>query len=588
MWLILSFCLFGQIQSDSLLSQADCIAKKYNVEVAKLSPPSATPQNCLDTASVWFTIDLKELPQPAFESLQDEMLWDHLREIGVQGVHLKGLKQQTSIRLNPNWGNDWESVALALQRKGMVLIGDSMGNSTGMSTDFGLALKNVGQYPGLYHLIEIEKQDWKLLPKVEPKAGQGRLAANVPWLKLEELKKKGYVPEEFAPYVKTSKWNATMPIRCADTKVRRWIYLTENELDPVIDWLNPSFAGPRIATADILDSTYRLGEKIIQIDDSIESNAKETLALWIRKLGNCSVQKAKSIEELKNASTDMLIDTLTPPALLHALICEDTEALKLMYRLFLEEGIEGSRLVHTLQPFDQYSCDWSELLSNPKKRFTYYEENLTGEVLRARLLKEDLLSLGGKKASTWADYCSTALTLKDLEKKREDATDLHLLLAFFYAMQPGAFSFSVSDLLGTVSPQTIQLMQANENTLYASLPGQFCNGKSFAMQLKKILTIRRENSVEKAELLAVPQTGQPGLILLIHRMKETGMLQLLAVNFGRTPAEQSLEIPTIRNTTAIDLMTGLAEKKPLNSTSIRVELPPLTGKIILFQTKYFD
>ena len=65
------------------------------------------------------------------------------------------------------------------------------------------------------------------------------------------------------------------------------------------------------------------------------------------------------------------------------------------------------------------------------------------------------------------------------------------------------------------------------------------------------------------------------------------MLQMLAVNFGRTPVQQTLEIPSIRQTTAIDLMTGLAEKKPLDPPPLRLELQPLTGKVILFQTKYY-
>jgi len=574
-----------------MLYQAEQIAQKFNVEVAKTPPPllSPQPQRCLDAASIWFAIDLNEIGPPAFETLTNDLLWNCLREIGVQGAYLKGLKKggsfRTGIGLDPKWGSDWKDLAILLQKKGVVLVGDSVGSSTGLSPDFWLALKNVGDYPGLYHLVEIEQSDWALLPVV----GSSQFAANVPWLTLQELHKRRYVPEQAAPYVKESRWNTTAPIKCADGKVRRWIYLKENRSDLVLDWLNPSFAGCRIAAADTLDSIFNLGQKIVKFDAAISSNAKETLSLWTRKLGSYSVLEAKGgLDELKRASSDLMTDTLTRPALLHALIAEDAEALKLMYRLYLEEGIETKRLVHELQPFDRFTCDWDELLLHPRKRFQYYDEILTGEALRMRLLREDAAKIGEPTTATWPKLCLAALGVKDLEKRREDLSDTHLLLAFFYAMQPGVFSFSVSDLLGTLTQQTVDLMGPNESTLYASLPGQMKNHKSFAMQLRKILSVRRDNGIESAELVSIPETTHRSLMILIHRLRGNRMTQLLAVNFGRTAVRQTLEMPEIRQTTAIDLMTGLAEKKPLEASAIQLDLAPLSGKVILFQTKYFD
>lgn len=568
-----------------MLYGADWISRKYGLEVAKLPPPPNTPQAqaCLDTAHVWFSVDLNEIQPNAFETLNNESLWDCLREVGVQGVYLKGLKKggafRTGLGLDPKWGSDWDELACLLSKKGIALIGEAMGRSTGLSADFWLALKKFGDFAGLYHLVEVEKRDWKWLPRVGP----NQFAENVPWLNLQELHKKGYVPEEFAPYVKESSWNATPQVKCDDGKVRRWIYLKEGVSDPVIDWLNPSFAGFRIATADLIDSLYNLGEKIVRIDASLTGNAKETLSLWSRKLGGFSVQEGRGcFDELKAVCSDLMEDTVTRAALLHAMIAQDAGALKLIYRFFLDEGIAAKRLVHVLQPFDQFTCDWAELLEHPRRKYHYYDEILTGEVLRERLLKKDL------SCSTWPGYCAAALNVKDFEKHREEIGDLHLLLAFFYAMQPGAFSFSVSDLLGTLSDEKVDPMDPCLNTLYASLPGQLKNPKSFAMQLRKILRIRRENGFESAELVGVPDTMQPGLMLLMHKLKGSGMLQLLAVNFGRVTADQVIEMPCFRNTTAIDLMSGLAEKKPLESATLRIQIPALTGKVILFQTKYYD
>jgi maltose alpha-D-glucosyltransferase/alpha-amylase len=568
----LPFFLFAQ---DSLLVQAESIAKKFSVEVSKAAPPTSTLQTveCLNNASVFFTLDLEQIESPAFTTLNSEELWNTLREIGVEAVHLKNLKKggatRTSMSLNPAWG-EWNPLAITLGKKGVNLIGDSIGNATGWTADFSLALKNVGDYPSLYHLVEIEKRDWKMLPPG---------AANIPWLTLQDLHKKGYVPEQFAPYVKASSWNATKPIQCEDGKVRRWIYLKENEADPVIDWLNPTFAGCRIASADLLDSIYNLRQKLTFLNPSIAESAKQTLTLWIRKLSSFSCQECYGLEEMKKSTADLITDTLTRPALLHALLAEDAEALRLMYRLFLEEKIDTKRLVHALQPFDSFTCDWAELAANPWKKFKYYEEILTGEALRTRLLKEDLLRLSGEKPLTWPAACS-------IVKHKEDLGELHLLLALFYAMQPGAFSFSLSDLLGALEPQTLNPMKTNSNTLYASLPSQMQNQKSFAQNLRKILTIRREQQIAFGELIDVPNTIFPGLLVLVHKVKD--QLQLTAINFSRSPLSQTLDLPAARYTTAIDLMTGLAEPKPLEASTLQLKLPPLSGKILLFQTKYYD
>jgi hypothetical protein len=574
--------------SESFLYQAEEVSQKFSLEVAKLSPPSLIPQpqTCLNQASIWFTIDLSQLQAPAFEMLNDETLWDHLRDIGVQAVFLKGLKkggqQRTGMGIDPKWGSDWNDLALCLQKKGITLIGESLGASTGVNIDFGLALKNYIPYQGLYHLIEIEKKHWKLLPTTSP----AELFVNVPWLTLQELHKRGYVPEKSTPYVKKSSWNATGPVKCADGKVRRWIYLTEEKGNPAIDWLNPSFAGSRIAAADTLDSIYNLGQKIIWLDDAINWSAKETQALWIRKLSASSVLETKgALDEWKKAPTDLISDTLTRPALLHALIAEDAEVLKLMYRLFLEEGIEVKRLVHSLQPFDAFRCDWALFLADPRKRFQYYEEMLTGEALRMRLLKQDIATIGEKGSATWPSYCLAAL---GEQEKRDDLIQTHLLLALFYAMQPGAFSFSVSDLLGLKNLETVDLLNPNEGSLYGSLSSQMKNSLSFANQLKQILLIRKESAIENGELLSIPETKQKGLFLALHRIQGSSLLHLLAINFSKTEAQQTLEIPQIRQTTAIDLMTQLAEKKPLNSSTIQLNLPPLSGKVILFQPKYYD
>ena len=601
-FLLLCAPLFGErrLEQQSMLYQAEEIAKKYTLEVAKTAPPPLVPQTreCLDLASVWFTLDLNQVAvcgeQSVFGSLLSDELWEYLREIGIQALYLKGLKQggdqRTGLGLDPRWGteSEWKKLAAYAQRKGIALVGDGLGNATGMGPDFILALKNFGEYPGLYHLIEIAEKDWKLLPKIPT----GQTLANVPWLKLQELHKKGYVPEQFSPWMKESQWNATAKICGTDGTSRRWIFLKENRSDPQVDWLAPSFGGVRVASADILDSVYHLGQKITRFDAKISRNAKETLALWNRKIGAFSVQEVEGgIASMGQASGDLVVDSLTPSALLHALIAEDAEALKLIYRLFLEEEIDTKRLLHALQPFDQYACDWAEFICSPRKKFSYYEEQITGEALRLRLLKEDAsrIAEGGPiPLCTWTGYCASALGIKDFEKHASDIADAHLLLAFFYVMQPGAFSFSASDLIGALQKGSIHLMGANPATLYSCLPNQFKNCRSFALRMKQMLQVRRDYALESARLMAVPRTCSRNVLLLIHRMPDTGFVQFLAINFGRTAARETIDMPQLSLTNAINLLTGHSEEKTFESSSFKLDLPPLSGKVVLFQPKYYD
>ncbi|MDE3047959.1 MAG: hypothetical protein KGI83_06375, partial [Verrucomicrobiota bacterium] len=345
----------------SLLVEADTLAQKVCLEVAKAPPPSLEPQTagCLKICSVWFSIDLASIEAPAFDTLAHAKLWDILRDIGVQGIYLQGLKAggeyRTAMGLDPKWGTEWEGMSAMMRKKGFILIGDRFGTATGLTPDFALALKNTEGYRGLYHLVEINPKDWGKLPNVS------KGFANVPWLTLQTLHKKGYVPEQFSPYVKESSWNATPVIRGVDGKERRWIYLKENQNDPVMNWLGPSFAGCRIATGDLLDSMLHLGQKIGVFH---EQAAQESLLLWTRKLGGFSVFETDGgLSEWMHNGADLWVDHFTRPALLHALIAQDAEALKLIYRVFLEAKIPINRLVHMLQPYHHFACDYAILSS---------------------------------------------------------------------------------------------------------------------------------------------------------------------------------------------------------------------------------
>jgi trehalose synthase len=592
----------GEIESQSMLFQAEEVARRFAQVSSKAPTPSLMPQSdaLLQLASNWFSIDLAKVKTNGISvlaTLAKEEIWENLAELGIQAVELKNLKLQdgalVSLKINPKWGGEAEyaKVASMAMRKEIRLIGSMVGGSTGKGADFALALKNYRDYPGLYAMVEVEAKDWAVLPNVQPKT----FSVNIPWLTLQTLHKLGYVPKDYVTYVKESLWNATETITGADGKSRRWIYLRDEAGRPRLDWLRPSYASERLAAGDALLNIHQLGQKIFGLEESLPESARQDLSLTVRKMNAYSSAHVNGgVAALREMSADLLFDHITPIAAFHALIAEDAEALKLMYRLLLEENVQPKKLVHALQPFSGNSCDWAEFLALPKKKYPYYEYELTGEALRRRLLNEDLYKITGQPTGdelnipTWAGACDQALSFEELDKRRLAVLETHLLIAKFFAWQPGAFSLSAEDLLGaTQSQEEIDLIGPNLKSLYPCLSSQLKNPNSFASQLKRIIRARRDYGIEQAELIDIPYTNGRGVLVLRYRLAGSGFPALLAINFSRQASIERCESSDYIKTTAIDLFTQLAENKFFDSSLFELKLDPLSAKLILFQPTYY-
>lgn len=580
---------------EPMLAEAERWERHYAPEIAKLPPPSSSSQEeaLLTLSSTWLSLDLTTLrPTPgksALETLSDETFWQILQDLKINGLQVDSLKgiegERIGFSILPQWGTEWPKIVQAAKKRGVALIGSLLGYTTGRGPDFQRALQNISTYPSLYHLVEIPSFDWKLLPPIPVDSSW----TNVPWLMLDNLHQKGYVPNHIRAYVKESLWDATAIISCPDAQKRRWIYLQENFGAPVLSWLSPSFNAQRLMAADALCALYQDFQKIFWIDAKIPSHAQTTTSLWVRKLGGFTLQKTEgTLDELRGFSADAAADTLTRPALLHALLTEDAGALSLIYRLCLAEGIPMNRLIHALEPFDRFACSWTEFAANPLKPYLYREEKITGEVLKGRLFKEDLAHIQGTATiapSTWARHCSSAFEDNQLRDKG------HLLLAFAYAMQPGIFSLSYADLIGSTvesPPLSIDLLGFNEQALYPSLPLQIQSPHTFASQLKHILAVRESSQIARAALIEVPSSHHKGTLLLLHRLKSSRFIHLLALNFSRHSVQETLQFPGIQGTWGIDLMSGQSQEKIFEADSFLFDLPPLSGRAFLFQPKYYD
>src|SRR5919197_92100 len=176
----------------SMLHQAQLAARGYSGQGELWQHPYANPEPRAASAlaSVWFTAyppaHITGRGQSVLQSLGDPELWSIFREIGVTGMHTGPMKRAGGIRgyqytptvdgnfdristeIDPSFGTEQEYVSMVRQARdhGAVVIGDVIPGHSGKGADFRLAERHYGDYPGLYHMVEIAAKDWSLLPDV--------------------------------------------------------------------------------------------------------------------------------------------------------------------------------------------------------------------------------------------------------------------------------------------------------------------------------------------------------------------------------------------------------------------------------------
>jgi trehalose synthase len=141
--------------------------------------------------------------------LADEDLWRLFEAIGVDAVHTGPVKRaggisgwdvtpsvdghfdRISTRIDEAFGTEVEfrSMCEVAAAHGGTIIDDIVPGHTGKGADFRLAEMKVGDYPGIYHMVEIPPEDWHLLPPVP----QGKDSVNLDLEAEDRLAKAGYI-----------------------------------------------------------------------------------------------------------------------------------------------------------------------------------------------------------------------------------------------------------------------------------------------------------------------------------------------------------------------------------------------------------
>jgi trehalose synthase len=506
--------------SQSMLADANEISQQFSGQGSMWQNPYATPspRSAVDAASVWFTaypLSLITRPEESFlKAMADESMWKAFAEIGIEGIHTGPVKRaggiagwqltpsvdghfdRISTQIDPAFGteDEFRQMCGTANWYGGTILDDIVPGHTGKGADFRLAEMKYADYPGIYHMIDIDPLDWEHLPEVP----HGRDSVNVDAATEEWLDKAGYIIGRlqrvifYAEGIKETNWSVTRPVVGIDGVERRWVYLHYfKEGQPSINWLDPSFAGMRLVIGDALHSLTDLGSGGLRLDANgflgaektsgedgvgwseghpLSQAANQFIGSMVRKLGGFTFQELNlTIDDIKETSgtgADLSYDFVNRPAYHHALATGDTEFLRLTLRTAIELGVDPASLVHALQNHDELTYElvhWSN--GHKDDIYTYKGHEITGEALGERVRSDLTEALTGPAApynqvfTTNGIACTTATVIAATLGYRDldDIDDIdrirraHLLLAMFNALQPGVFALSGWDLCGMLT-----------------------------------------------------------------------------------------------------------------------------------------
>jgi len=516
----------GWLEDQSMLADAGRISGQFSGVADVWRSPFATPNPsaAMDRSSVWFTAyPLSMIPRPGHSflgTLADHGLWDALEAIGITAVHTGPLKRAGGIfgrELTPSVDGHFDRISTQIDEgfgtegefrhlcevaaaHGGIVIDDIVPGHTGKGPDFRLAEMKVGDYPGIYHMVEIPPTDWQLLPEVPP----GRDSVNLDAEAEDRLQRAGYIVGRLQrvifqdPGVKDTNWSATAAVTGADGVQRRWVYLHYfKDGQPSINWLDPTFAGMRLVIGDALHSLGHLGAGALRLDANgflgVEPSAdgpawseghplseavNQLIASMVRKVGGFTFQELNlSIDDIHRTlerGADLSYDFVNRPAYAHALATGDTEFLRLTMNAALAHGLQPVRLVHGLQNHDEMTYELVHFASaHTDDRFWFRGSELTGGELAVTIRTELIGRLTGEAApynavfttngiaSTTATIIAAALGYRDLtelsDAQIERIKRAHLLLAMFNAWQPGVVALSGWDLCGMLTLERSQV-----------------------------------------------------------------------------------------------------------------------------------
>jgi trehalose synthase len=367
------------------------------------------------------------------------------------------------------------------------------------------------------------------------------------------------------------------------------------------------------------------------------------IAFAARKLGGFTYQEfAAPLAQLKEFAPngpDLSYDFFTRAETLYGLINGDALPLRLAHHFLLEAGVQAGTLIHDLQNHDEITFQLFELGSHDD--FQFEGLDLNGKQLKENILQVMRTRVAGPAApynmlyrpeqdgvaTTFAGFIAPALGVNDPYNATPEQVALiqrgHLLVAHANAMIPGVFAISAWDLVGALPlPQEsvaerlqdgdfrwinrggIDLLGANATaersafglpkaqTLYGTIPEQLTNPSSYVSRLKQMLAARKQYRVHEGTMNAVPNVGNPSVVVLVMTLPDNGGLAVTALNYGRDTASFEVDLtatpPGIPATSlagqpAQDIIANQAAGNVADTGRLSMQIEGLAGKTVVVQ-----
>lgn len=506
--------------SESMLADAVEFTRKFSGQGSMWQNPYAAPdpRAAIEKAAVWFTaypISMITKPGATFlGTLGDPELWDAFQQIGIDAIHTGPVKRaggisgwdstpsvdghfdRISTQFDDVFGTEEEFRAMCevATAHGGNVIDDIVPGHTGKGADFRLAEMKVADYPGIYHMVEIPRDKWDLLPRVPKGADSINLTEEQERLLSDEGMIVGAMQRVifFEPGVKETNWSATAPVLGPDGEEHRWVYLHYfKEGQPSLNWIDPTFAGMRLVIGDALHSLGDLGSGALRLDANgflgvekdatggpawseghpLSEAANQVIASMVRKVGGFTFQELNlTIDDILSTSArgaDLSYDFVNRPAYHHAMATADTEFVRLTMRAARDLGVDTVSLVHALQNHDEMTYELVHFATlHAGDTFVFRGAEILGGDLAQLIRAELTAALSGEAApynaifttngiaSTTASIIAASLGITDLSAITAEQTEAikraHLLLAMYNAWQPGVVALSGWDLVGAL------------------------------------------------------------------------------------------------------------------------------------------
>lgn len=317
------------------------------------------------------------------------------------------------------------------------------------------------------------------------------------------------------------------------------------------------------------------------------------LAFMARKLGGWSFQELNvpivDLAQFTRNGPDLAYDFFTRAQVIHPLITGNAQPLRIAHSLLLQGGVQARTLIHDLQNHDEITYQLVDLGS--RQDIEFEGQHYNGAQLKEQILQEMRSRANAPFnklyrpeqdgiATTFAGFVAPALGVQDPYNATPEQVALirqgHILLAHANAMQPGVFAISAWDLVGALPiPEAsvadrlqdgdfrwinrggVDLLGTNPDAgtsafglpratvLYGPLPEQLQAPDSFASQLKVMLAARKQYRVHEAEMLAVPNVGNPAICVLVMRLPDSEDLAITVLNYGRETAAFEVDLTQI-------------------------------------------